>query len=42
MLFSQKWPKMHVFEPFKLMANNLKVVKMSQNRSKAWAIVHAF
>jgi hypothetical protein len=30
------------FAPFKLIENNLKGVKMSQNRSKQWAIVHAF
>jgi Ran GTPase-activating protein (RanGAP) involved in mRNA processing and transport len=42
MLFGQKWPKRHVFAPFKLIENNLKGVKMIQNRSKPWAIVHAF
>jgi hypothetical protein len=30
------------FEPAKIMGNNLKGVKMTQNRSKPWAIVHAF
>jgi hypothetical protein len=31
-----------IFTPFKLMENNLKGVKMTQNRSKPWAIVHGF
>jgi hypothetical protein len=30
------------FAPAKIIENNLKGVKMSQNRSKPWAIVHAF
>jgi recombinational DNA repair protein RecT len=30
------------FAPLKLIENNLKGVKMTQNPSKAWAIVHAF
>jgi hypothetical protein len=29
------------FAPFKLIENSFKVVKMTQNRSKPWAIVHA-
>jgi hypothetical protein len=42
MLSGQKCPKMHVFAPFKLMGNHLKGVKMNQNPSKPWSIVHAF
>jgi hypothetical protein len=30
------------FAPAKLIENNLKGVKIGQNRSKAWAIVRAF
>jgi hypothetical protein len=31
-----------IFAPFKLIETNLKCVKMTQNRSKPWAIVHTF
>jgi hypothetical protein len=30
------------FAPFKLIENKLKGVKMTQHRSKPWAIVHTF
>jgi hypothetical protein len=30
------------FAPLKFIENNLKGVKMTQNSSKPWAIVHAF
>jgi hypothetical protein len=35
-------PKCMFFPPAKIIENNLKGVKVTQNQSKAWAIVHAF
>jgi hypothetical protein len=42
MLFGQKRPKMHVFSQGIIIKNNIKGVKIGQNRSKSWAIVPAF
>jgi hypothetical protein len=43
MLFGKKMTQNACFfPPAKVIENNKKAVKMSQNRAKAWAIVHAF
>jgi hypothetical protein len=42
MLFGQKWSKCMFFASAKIIENYLKGEKMTQNRSKEWAIVHAF
>jgi hypothetical protein len=41
-ILAKNGQKCMFFAPFKLIENHLKGVKMSQDRSKPWAIVHAF